>query len=202
MLVSPSHYCPQDKDPSLPHGSRVLVTWALPASFIPVLEFELSWTTWLPCVHPDRKWGWLWVCYCGEATKGSVRTAQRKMDIGQFHWLSAKRSYLHFCSQTIDPWDILMISAEFRLGHLMCPLYVMPFSRGNGGKEGWRGYTTPVPLASPCTCLSLLQSGAVSPCTDRTPFSDIPDPTELSLPSSLLGTKLNDGRIFLFFIFL
>lgn len=59
-------------------------------------------------------------CYCGEAAKGSVRTAQREMDIGQLHWLSAKRSYLDFCSQTIDPWDVLMISTEFWLGHLIC----------------------------------------------------------------------------------
>lgn len=141
-------------------------------------------------------------CYCGEDTKGSVRTAQREMDIGQFHWLSAKRSYLDFCSQAIDPWDILMISTEFRLGHLICPpVRDAVFLVQGGGKERWRGYTTPVPLASPCTCLSLLQSGAISPCKDRTPFSDIPDPTELSLPSSLLGTKLNDGRIFFILYF-
>lgn len=119
----------------------------------------------------------------------TVRNGHLAVPLGSIS-CQPKKSYPGFCSQDVDPWDDWWILLSFDWDTLFAPLYVMLFP--------WRvksTYCASHILVSPCTCVSLLQSGAVCLRRNTALFSEITNPTRLSLPSSLVGTKWNHCRI-------
>lgn len=101
-----------------------------------------------------------------------------------------KESSSGFCSQDVDPWDGWWILLSFDWDPLFAPLYGVPFP--------WRvksAHRASCILVSPCTCVSLLSSGAVCLCGNPALSSEITNPTRLSLLSLLMGAKQNHCRI-------